>query len=649
MGLLLMRVHMVWTFVVTANMSGVLDCFIPLLIIFVPQLFWVIFPALGVGWMAAAVLPTGRRGWARWVLCGAGFWTIPILELIRLAWPSLPRTFLEPIGLAFLTGLVVKDFVRLRLSERSTAAARRPAAWFSAVVLAALGLGIWWFWQSHQAYADYQLGYYDFGPFARRVINTWRGYGVLLQSPGMPRFWDHFNPGLVLLTPLWGLWPDVHVFFAIQASCLIVPAVFVYGIARKLGATSAGAAAWAVAYLTWPVVGQLNLNLSYGWHPDSAAIPLMLAAAYCLISGRKAAALLLAVLACSFKEDVLVTTIGLAVGLAVLAWRERKWSAQLDLGAALNPSLTGEPSPSQPSPFAWLPAPRVSLIVAAAFLAAMVTIFATMAFPHYQVSRFNALGNSSLEIALSPFLHPRAFWLQVLSSESLYYVLVLFVPFGLLNAVRGWPLQIALVVPLTVVLSWHFSNARCIAFQYITCLAIVAMWAALVGARRSATGRANPAAAMTVFGTTALATALTMSLVFGALPTTPPTSPFYVHESYRPQWDPRVKELDRLVALIDKPDASVLASGRVASHLLGVRRLEMFVDALNQKDLLAREAGPGKSWIDVFQWVLLDMTDTGQIDRHFMDETVAQFRQAGYETVYDNSEIILLRRPQQAQ
>ncbi|MGA2266098.1 MAG: DUF2079 domain-containing protein [Phycisphaerae bacterium] len=422
MGLLLTRVHMVWAYVVTADVSGPLECFTPLLIFLVPHLFWVVFPALAVGWMAAAALPTTRRGWTKLVLCGVGFWAIPILELLRLAWPSLPRTFLEPIGLAFLTGLVVKDFARAKLfnSERPAPAVGREAGWFSAMVLAALGLGVWWFWQSHRAYADYQLGYFDFGHFARRVINTWRGVGFLQQTPGLPAFWDHFNPGLALLAPLWGLWPDAHVFFAIQAVCLASPAVFVYGIARKLGAMSAAAAAWAGAYLAWPVVEQLNLNFSYGWHPVSAAIPLMLAAAYCLVSGRKAAALVLAALACSFKEDVLVTVIVLTAGLAVLAWLERD----------------RKKSPA----FAWLPAPWVSLVVAAGFLAAAVIIFGTMDFTRYQVWRFQYLGNSAWEIAMSPFLRPRVFWPEVLSSESIFFLLILFLPFGLLNAARGWPL-----------------------------------------------------------------------------------------------------------------------------------------------------------------------------------------------------------------
>ncbi len=645
MSLLLTRVHMVWTYAVTTDVSGPADCFLPLLIVFLPNLFWIFFVALGVGWMSARAWPQNWRGRAKLLLCGVGFWIVPVMELIRLVWPTLPRTFLEPIGLAFLTGVVVKEFAHLSLSRPPSTFFARSVIWFWAVVLVALGLGVWWFWQSHQAYADYRLGYFDFGHFARRVINTWRGVGFLQQTPGLPAFWDHFNPGLALLAPLWGLWPDAHLFFAIQALCLTLPAVFVYGIARKLGATAAGSAAWALGYLSWPVVEQLNLNFSYGWHPVSAAIPLLMAAAYFLVTKRKVAALLLALLACSFKEDVLSVTTVLVFGLVLLAWREKR------LLAEDSPTLEGDgfqtnDSTRRPLPaFAFLPAPWVSSLVAMGFLVATAVIFRTMDFTRYQMWRFQYLGDTTWEIVLSPFLRPRLFWPEVLSTASLYYLLILFLPFGLRNAVRGWPLQIAIAAPLAILLSWRVSAAKCIAFQYVTCPIIVITLAAMVGARRSAAARANPAAVMGVCGAAALATALGMSLVFGALPSTPPTSPFYVHESQRPLWDPHVRELDRLVGMINKPNATVLASGRVAAHLLAVRRVEPLSDALDRRDLLAREAGEGKTWRDVFDWVLLDRMDIGQFDLDTLNAVIVQFLQDGYQVRYDDSEIILLHRP----
>jgi len=642
MGLLLQRVHMVRTYTPFSGASVLAECTQALLVAFHPTLFWITFLALGVGWMAGRTWATGGRRWARGMLF-AGFYLLPGLELARLAWPAVPTTFLEPIALALLTGAVVRDFVRLTVSTSGRPAGGGPLSfvWFPAVVIAAAGLGLWWFWISHRGYVDYQLGYFDFGHFARRVINTWRGYGFLQQTPGLPAFWDHFNPGLASLALLWPLWPDAHLFFAIQAVCLALPSVLVYGIARRLGATPAGAAAWALAWLTWPVVGQLNYNFSLGWHPVSLAIPLMLAAAYCLVSQRKWAALLLAIAACSFKEDVLIATVGLAVGLALLAWRERKVAARLSVPSD-GPDAGGPPQ--QPWGFAWLPRPWVSLIAAAGFLAATAAVFAVAGFSAYQVARFNNLGGNVREIVLSPFLRPSVFWPTVFSRESLYFVLILFLPFGLANALRGWPLQVALMVPLGTLLAWQNIYAKSIAFQYVTCLIVVIMFAALVGARRSAFARARPAAAMATYGAAALATALCMSLVFGELPSTPPTDPFHVAPTDRPAYDAHCRQLDRLAAMIDRPDAYVLASGRVASHLLKVKRLEPLSDFYERQSLLDREAGPGKTATDLFEWVLLDKSDDARDGRATLEAAARHFIAAGFEVRYDRDDIVLLHR-----
>jgi hypothetical protein len=150
---------------------------------------------------------------------------------------------------------------------------------------------------------------------------------------------------------------------------------------------------------------------------------------------------------------------------------------------------------------------------------------------------------------------------------------------------------------------------------------------------------------MAVGGAGALATALCMSLVFGALPCTPPTTPFHIGADRRAEWTAHCRKLDRLVAQINRPDASVLASGRVAAHLLAVRRLEPLSDALDRRDLLAREAGPGKTWLDVFEWVLLDRQDMLQLGRETNDTVAAMCLQAGYEIRYHDSDILLLHRP----
>ncbi|MCJ7543718.1 MAG: DUF2079 domain-containing protein, partial [Phycisphaerae bacterium] len=366
---------------------------------------------------------------------------------------------------------------------------------------------------------------------------------------------------------------------------------------------------------------------------------------YCLLSRRKVAALALAVAACSFKEDVLITTIGLAGGLALLAWRERRYAGLPMPVADSNTPLGGNPAPGSAPAFAQLPAPWVSVVVAAGFLAVTVTVFATMDFARYQVSRHSVLGENAWRVLLSPVLRPGVFWPEVVSDRSLVFRLILFVPFGLANAVRGWPIQVALAVPLGALLAWHNANAKSIAFQYVTCLIVVITWAALIGVRRSPAGRSDPARTMAVEGAAALATALCMSLVFGVLPSSPPTTPFHVGQDRRAEWTAHCRRLDRLVAMINRPDTSVVASGRVASHLLAVRRLEPISDALDRQDLLAREAGPGRTWMDVFEWVLLDRQDMLQLGRETIDETAIAFLQAGFRVYYNADDILLLHRP----
>ena len=70
-----------------------------------------------------------------------------------------------------------------------------------------------------------------------------------------------------------------------------LPAMFVYGIARRLGAQPAGAAAWAGGYLAFPAVGQLNLSMTYGMHEVTLALPTVMAALWAVLSRRHVLAL----------------------------------------------------------------------------------------------------------------------------------------------------------------------------------------------------------------------------------------------------------------------------------------------------------------------------------------------------------------------
>ncbi len=123
---------------------------------------------------------------------------------------------------------------------------------------------------------------------------------------GAAGYWDHFNPGLILLLPFWRICPSVELIFAIQAFCLAISGVLIGRIVLALGAGRTMASIWVLVWLLHPSVSQMNLAYTYGWHPISLAIPFLLLAALKSIRGQHSASLWSAIIACSFEETVIV-------------------------------------------------------------------------------------------------------------------------------------------------------------------------------------------------------------------------------------------------------------------------------------------------------------------------------------------------------
>ena len=320
---------------------------------------------------------------------------VPALDLLRLLDCPIPLTFMEPLFLAGLTAAAVGEMA-VALSVPSEVQKRVASIPWSLVVWGvAILLGIWWYLQSVDAYDNFLLGFNDFGHFGQRVANTWNGRGFLMETPSLPPFWDHFNPGLALLAPVWGLWPDPQLFMLIQAICLAVSAPIVYAIARQLGATGLEGAMWSIAFLVYPPLSQLNLSYTYGWHPVSLALPLLFLAFLFLLRGQRLASLLVALLACSFREDVVVIMGCLAAAMALqLGWV--RWRGE---ESAL--SETGVLADKFPI-WAWA---TINL----ALIVSFVLIYEFSGLRQFQVSRFEKLGDTALEIFASPLLRPGVF------------------------------------------------------------------------------------------------------------------------------------------------------------------------------------------------------------------------------------------------
>ncbi|NLF73295.1 MAG: DUF2079 domain-containing protein [Candidatus Anammoximicrobium sp.] len=630
---------------------------------------------LAGGVFAAACVDTARRR-GRW-LGTAGRWlmlaySVPLLDALRVLGVVIEYTFWEPLLLTGISGAAMAALTRdgtgvgAFWSSRSSSgtgavAGRKPvrlaanvAPWtpWAITGLLTVAAGGWWYLEGCRAYDEFMLGYHDFGHFAYRVASTWEGRGFLLETPSLPAFWDHFNPGLALLAPLWGLWPDARLFLLLQAVCLALPALGVFCIAQAWGVRPAGAAMWAAAYLAFPAVGQLNLNYSYGWHPISLALPLMFAAVAALLAGRWGWAAGLAVLACSFEEAVIVAWACLAAALGLQAW----WSER---GGRLGHGLDApEAALARRLPaWAWL-------AIWATCTVAFVLIARYAAFTQYQTERFANLGDSGIEIALSPLLRPKAFWGQTLSLGSMLFLCSLLLPLTPAALLPGRLILLAAVFPLGLLMGWDHPPAKSIAFQYVTTLLPILFLSAVAGDRRLAAPReavvagrpkalreSNPAA-----GLAALVSCLVASTFFGALPWSSPTLAVMRARTYQgtdgpSEQNPRRpgtashRELNEIVARVNSKQASAIASGRIAAHLLNVRRLETVEQAIVRWDALCAEAGAGRSGAEVFDWIVVDTCECFQQSLEKTEFILAEARRAGYQEQVAREGLVVLARP----
>jgi uncharacterized membrane protein len=613
-----------------------------------PILLLALGVGLGVAIACGHAVRTAGQFWTppiRWLMCS---WLIPVLDLLRATGVPIPVTFLEPVLVAGVTGAAVGTMTVLLHIATSQRRVWPAIPWAALVWLLAVLCCAWWYYEGQQAYNDYRLGYNDFGHFGFRVASTWEGRGFLMETPSLPAFWDHFNPGLTLLAPLWGIWPDPRLFILIQAVCLAVPAPLVYAIARRMGAGEGTSACWTAAYLTFPAVGQLNLNCTYGWHPVSLAMPLIFLTIWALLRRWRTLALVAAVFACSFQEDVIVVFCLFALSLAILTrfCRSRRASQSSVCGSL--------PSDALPC-WAWI-------VVAVTLAATFVVIFEIAPMSKYQSNRFSSLGGTAKEILVSPFLRPTVFWGTIFRPRCGFYLLCLLIPLGLRSLLAGWPTLLATALPLGVLLAWSHVAATSIAFQYATALIPILFLAAMLGAVRQAerfpsadetAAAASRSQRLWRAASTALAASMTASTFFGAMPWSSPTLSDIIGLTY---YRPGVAEdrlvgspgntlLNETVAKVGEREAAVLATGRIAAHLLAVRRLDTVGQAVVRWKAFQDEIGPGRSPIELFDWVVLDTEERFYQTPKELRFVIDAAKRARYRLTESDRGILIFARP----
>lgn len=553
--------------------------------------------------------------------------------------PSIQPLFVEAIWLAAWTGLSFRSLLARGNIDATLAQtwSTRPLVATSVFWAAIVVCAAWWFCQLRWYQDSFLLGYNDYGHFLQRLSNTLAGQGLLIETPMLPRFWDHFNPGLLILLPAWYAWPDVTQSFVWQSLSLSMSGYLVYRIAVTLGHSRFNSSLFGLAWLAQPAAGQMNLGFSYGWHPITLAIPLLLGTIWTLLLGRRRLALGLSLLALSMEEGVFVIVALTATCCAVYQLLRRSRSKVSDNMATPKPTLEFYETLST---VAWL-------TIAFAATVCFVLIYRFSGLAEFQTGRFVALGNNTTEIVLSPFLRPRVFWGALMSTDRWLYLLLLWLPCGLPALRRGWRYLVPTFLPLLVLMVWGHPPAICIAFQYASTLLPLFWLAALTGAGRADAQGGDSALQCAA---TALVTGIVLSMYLGQLPFSSWTLLDVDSQTYGAQDGPRRRAyaedgiwLAEQIQKIRAERPRCLATGRIAAHLVGMPDIETVGQYVERRQRLSKLEGRSIP-LRHYDWIILDRIESFQQTPAQVKAVEEEARANGFVEVTSKYEIVVLRR-----
>ncbi|MCX5109767.1 DUF2079 domain-containing protein [Streptomyces sp. NBC_00378] len=204
----------------------------------------------------------------------------------------------------------------------------------------------WWIWALAGAlfftYATLSLRIhqrmlshsFDLGIFEQVVRSYAHGHLPVseIKGPDFPILGDHFSPILILVVPVYWLWPSAMALLVVQAA-LIAASVLPLTLWARRALGSPAAAVIGVCYgLSWGLASGVGSD----FHEWAFAVPLLACSLTALATGRMRAAVCWALPLLLVKEDLGLTVV--VIGL-VVAWRgDRKLgitTAAVGLAAAL--------------------------------------------------------------------------------------------------------------------------------------------------------------------------------------------------------------------------------------------------------------------------------------------------------------------------
>ena len=169
----------------------------------------------------------------------------------------------------------------------------------------------------HDAYAGFRLGRFDLGNMVQAVWSTTQGRPLESTDNAtgeqVIRLAGHVDPFLVLLVPVWKIWPSPLSLALAQIAVVAVGALPVFWLARRHLGSERVAGLLALAYLAYPWVA----TSAYGAiHPVTFAITFLLFCVWFLETDRLVPFAVFALLTMSTGELMGLPILALGVWFA---------------------------------------------------------------------------------------------------------------------------------------------------------------------------------------------------------------------------------------------------------------------------------------------------------------------------------------------
>jgi uncharacterized membrane protein len=289
------------------------------------------------------------------------------------------------------------------LRWRNWVAAGEPAVALRVVYAGTLAYAALFVFAAVLHYEVFKTPYADLGHMVQAIWNTGHGHFLkftAIRGHQWNRLGFHADPFLLVFVPFLWIWSVPLVLPIVQALAVASGALPVFWLARKHLNSSRAGAHFAFAYLLYPATQFNAFTITSSFHAVAIAVPLVLYAVWFLDEDRLVAFSVVALVACTTKEEI-----PLAIGCLGIWYAVRKGHRLFGLSVfagGLAVTLFD---------FLWL-IPR--------YAPHGVDPFAT---------RYSAVGGTPRGMAHKLVTDPLAFVHAVTSGHKAVYVAVLLLPF----------------------------------------------------------------------------------------------------------------------------------------------------------------------------------------------------------------------------